>query len=619
VKVWEGNVVTGDNLSVKASFVPEELQGSSCNVAWNHTNQVLAVTSKAPTISLIHAHNGHLLSTVPFTNAEIDRTMNFNKCVFSLNSRYVASSIGEKGIVLWDLKRRNMRMKLDQHDSPVVDMCYISDSILLAGESAGTVKIWNVKMGAPAGEVYNTTSESSRTLNCIQPSRSGQYKLAGGCADGVMCVWDMNTAVLLREQRVHREALTAISFSPKNTRLVATTGLDGRMALVDTASRTSADPSASIDLGEPLSSVSFHEDSIHCAVGTVSGSILLYDWRSIRRPLCRIDAHGPEPVQQLAFQNPTSASGAAATSSSAAPLHNTEPVKHAQSAPAASDDRNNVQSSHSGKVSSPSGHTSRLGSVQSRAVEVGATERGSKVSDVGQAGISGDTRGEGASGRAMPRHALTMGTSLRPEETEGERLGGESEAAQERLRERYLQKAAAEEKSSAETPGRVAVRTGKTGDSEATSAQEHGPNRTADVLGTGDTDSGSDVYIAPSMRSETRHKGEGAFMGDNSGRDPAAGADAKPSGADAAGGAPFDALRGAMKAVSSQELQDSLMQLRYDIHKEVREVIREQSRQFELSRDDTAELIAGMSAMLQEVLSANKALREENERLRRIY
>ena len=81
----------------------------------------------------------------------------------------------------------------------------------------------------------------------------------------------------------------------------------------------------------------------------------------------------------------------------------------------------------------------------------------------------------------------------------------------------------------------------------------------------------------------------------------------------------FESLRRAHRAVTTQELQDSLQMLRYDVHREVQEVIKEQVRQFAIAREDTEDIIRCLSSQLADLLQANKELRAENERLRRIY
>jgi hypothetical protein len=81
----------------------------------------------------------------------------------------------------------------------------------------------------------------------------------------------------------------------------------------------------------------------------------------------------------------------------------------------------------------------------------------------------------------------------------------------------------------------------------------------------------------------------------------------------------YASLRLKVQPVSSAELQDSLHLLRYDIHREISAITREQLRLYELQRSDMQQLVAGFQVQLAEVLQANKELRAENEKLRQIY
>ena len=73
------------------------------------------------------------------------------------------------------------------------------------------------------------------------------------------------------------------------------------------------------------------------------------------------------------------------------------------------------------------------------------------------------------------------------------------------------------------------------------------------------------------------------------------------------------------KMVTSSELNEQLALLKYDIHKELQVVVREQIRQLTISKDETVVIIEKMFDKMNELLEANKELRAENERLRRIY
>ena len=51
-----------------------------------------------------------------------------------------------------------------------------------------------------------------------------------------------------------------------------------------------------------LRSLSFHEDAIHTAVSTSLGSVMLFDWRNIRKPVLQWDAHANNMIHSIAFQ-----------------------------------------------------------------------------------------------------------------------------------------------------------------------------------------------------------------------------------------------------------------------------------------------------------------------------
>ena len=78
-------------------------------------------------------------------------------------------------------------------------------------------------------------------------------------------------------------------------------------------------------------------------------------------------------------------------------------------------------------------------------------------------------------------------------------------------------------------------------------------------------------------------------------------------------------IRHGVEAVTSQEMQEALQLLKYDIHKDVWSILTEQARQFELQRGDMLKIVEELKGHLSSVLEANMELRKENERLRHIY
>ena len=273
------------------------------DLAWNHTNQVIAVGGASRVINLFQVSNGSLLTSIPFSdnknnNSSDDITSaDVTALGFSSNSRYLAAASGAV-VFLYDLKRKNCKSKFIGHRDDISALTFFSEGEILAGDISGCMRIWSLKTETSSAELLK---DNKSGLNCVQLAPLGPGRIAAGYTDGALYVWDPETLQPVRKQVVHTGPLTGLAYSPKNPRLIATVGLDGRLALVDTGSKSLAAPSAFIDIGDRLTTTSFYEDAIHCAVGSNSGSILLYDWRNVRKPVCRVDAHSPYPVKKISF------------------------------------------------------------------------------------------------------------------------------------------------------------------------------------------------------------------------------------------------------------------------------------------------------------------------------
>lgn len=213
--------------------------GTATSLSWNHTNQVVAVALSDKRIDLIQATTGQLLSTLPFTSQE-GISAQVKAVRFSGNSRYLASAEGNV-VKLWDLKKRSLKTKLEGHKNPVVAVSFFADGTIAASDSGGAIKIWDVKTESSFREIDVDQVAADRsaggadyTLSCMELSLSGPSRVATGYSDGSLCLWDPATLTQLRKHNVHRSEISAVAFSPKNPRLIATSSFDGRMTLVDT-------------------------------------------------------------------------------------------------------------------------------------------------------------------------------------------------------------------------------------------------------------------------------------------------------------------------------------------------------------------------------------------------
>jgi WD40 repeat protein len=305
LKFWE---FKDDNLLLNSTadfFAPDPSAGTSTAtdllaLSWNHNQQVIAVGGSGQKLHLVQANTGQTLSSLP-----IDEKDNFlgdiRALSFSHNSRYLASAI-EQDVAVWDLKKRNIRVRLTGHKAVVKSLQFTNEGSVVSGDTSGALVIWNVDQNSRTKELLNPGYRSP--LNCLKLSPGNHRHVCCGYGDGSVTVWDADTLTALnRCSSAHGTAVTSVAYSPKNDRLIATGGKDGQLNLVDLGSKHDKfAPAVSLNVGEQISTISFHDSALYTAVGTETGYIYIYDWRNSRKPVVQFAAHNPMRVHELAFQ-----------------------------------------------------------------------------------------------------------------------------------------------------------------------------------------------------------------------------------------------------------------------------------------------------------------------------
>lgn len=270
-------------------------------LSWNHTNQVVAVGGRENKVHIVQASNGSVLQSFQVTETALT---NFKvpTLSFSHNSRYLTIGV-ESSIQLWDLKKRQVKHVLTGHKSSVVSLQFNSNGDFFGADEEGSIKLWSSK----SYEAVNITEDNrgvrpihSLTKLAISPIAP---VVAAGYDDGSLRVWDIANGInTVCQLPLHMSKLTDISCSTKNSRLLATSSLDDHIHLIDTGA-PSRYVCSTINVEQRVSAISFHEDGMHCAVGATDGTIIIYDWRNTSEPVSITDAHGPFPVQALSFQS----------------------------------------------------------------------------------------------------------------------------------------------------------------------------------------------------------------------------------------------------------------------------------------------------------------------------
>lgn len=148
---------------------------------------------------------------------------------FSPNGKVLVSNDGnEKGIVLWDVERKQAEGTLRQ-DERIRSFTFLPNgSLLAAGISKNTLKIWNIdKQNKPITKFSAPGLVSPAVFapqgNRVATVRSESYE---ECIERTLYIWDLKSREKLELDTGHKRYIHAIAFSPDGNRL-ATACSDG--------------------------------------------------------------------------------------------------------------------------------------------------------------------------------------------------------------------------------------------------------------------------------------------------------------------------------------------------------------------------------------------------------
>eukprot|EP01033_Poteriospumella_lacustris_P007165 gene7165-5157_t len=588
LKVWD----VDDDRQLKLRNTVKSTSEYLC-LSWNHTNQVIAVGGRENKVHIVHAANGRLLQSLQVTETVLSK-FKVPTLSFSHNSRYLA--VGFESIIqLWDLKERQIKNVLTGHKSPLVSVQFNSSGDFFGADEEGSIKLWSPK----TYEAVNITEDNRGVRPIYSLTKLAISSIvpvvAAGYDDGTLRVWDIANGINpIFQLPVHVSKITDISCSTKNSRLIATASLDEHIHLIDTDA-PSRHICSSIHVEQRISAISFHEDGMHCAVGAMDGTILMYDWRNTTEPVSITGAHEPFPVQALSFQNYRPSSSKESNSE-----YTTSSIRSAEKKkPAVVSDNKLVEEVR---------QITR--SLQS---DMPVYESSSKVAS--------------STAATAVSSSFSSGSPLRQAKETTEELPPAVPAARptkSNLRYSSQAPAASAEYSSIDEPKSVRIAVPSPSPVKAPVAvveektaafEEEYKRRIGAYLEVGqdrihrrDRDLDDDVRQSmqlqqsvetlPSTIHSVSQKIAGSHLDD---------------------GEEFASLREATRPVSQRELDEALDLLKYDIHQELQELMREQVRQFNISKEETTQLIRELGMQLKDLVRANQELREENEYLRKIY
>ena len=368
VKTWSWR----DNKLFSRDYFDEE--SGACCLRFNHNGQVLVSAGENGVITLRHSSGqklGQLIDKSPPT-VNIDNSYNHNNnpenmygnnsgvreqqqqdsknlqpqinaVSFSSGSRYLACGGTDKIVKVWDLKKRSIIRNFKTHTASVtcVEFSRDGDKYIGSGSANGEIILYNVVTGKLALTLSSSANNSGIDLNnSLNNSQSGRFNsirnaitslsfsnldrrlLASSNSDGSVCIWDIteSSTRALREGYggLHSAPTSEVSFSPVNPSIFASVGYDKRLVLVDHES--GGNVVSEIHVRSPLTCCCFLPGGQQIAVGTTDGGFLSYDLRRMgsgaaSTPLIDVDIHAPVEVSCIEAQPATAMIASQLTSS----------------------------------------------------------------------------------------------------------------------------------------------------------------------------------------------------------------------------------------------------------------------------------------------------------------
>ncbi|KAF7763840.1 hypothetical protein Agabi119p4_8377 [Agaricus bisporus var. burnettii] len=167
---------------------------------------------------------------------------------FSPDGEYLATGGEDQRVRVWHLKSQSLRHVFAGHTNEIYALDYAQNgNFIVSGSADRTARLWDLRGNTNDNNKNHKTFkyESNTMQDCgvtsisIIPTTTCQF-VAGGCLDGCVRIWNIETGEVVRKLRGHEDSVYAIKFTGDGKRLVSGS-LDCSVKYWDTTSLLSLD------------------------------------------------------------------------------------------------------------------------------------------------------------------------------------------------------------------------------------------------------------------------------------------------------------------------------------------------------------------------------------------
>jgi protein NEDD1 len=228
---------------------------------------------------------------------------------------------GEDAVVrVWDLKDKKVAMTWKAHTTSVVSVrCSPDEDHVASGSVDGQLFVHNLRNGKTVTKLQQRGEDAKDALKQLAFSPFERSRIAACTDSGKVVLWEASRAKLLASIAAHIAPCSAIAFSPVNAALLLSSSFDKTVKLHDIRARKSV---SSLSIDSPATALDMASDGATVAVGTANGIVHIFDLQNAASPLYSLSTPKLTEIESLTFQHaaPSPSSGAHATSSATAQL-----------------------------------------------------------------------------------------------------------------------------------------------------------------------------------------------------------------------------------------------------------------------------------------------------------